>query len=432
MDLSVEKMPVKFVSQEIQDIVSIKPHWIIRLGTTFLFLLIFVMITATWFIKYPDLIKAPMRLVALNAPKLIATKANGKLLKLLVSDGSLVKQGQPIAWLSSTADHNQVLSMYQWIIQAQICVEQKNKIEQLLRIPIPFYSQLGELQISFQAFQSSFQQMRGILGNGYYQKKQEAIQVDLQYAVLQKKAIEQQRILYLNDLKLQKIEYQAKETLLHEKVIAPLEFNQEKSKLIAKQQSLEQLSVQAYAASVSRNSKETELIELHRRISDQKLLFLSDLLDLKSKAEDWMERYILSASQEGILQYVSSLEENQQIHLSEELFYISSHQAKYYGEVLAPQQGLGKIKKNQRVIIHLESFPSSEFGSLNGVVNSISSIPNKEGEFLIKIHLTNGLITTHHKRLLFRNNLSGTAEVVTDDSRLITKLLIRFKELVKH
>jgi hypothetical protein len=65
----------------------------------------------------------------------------------------------------------------------------------------------------------------------------------------------EQKNLLEQDRQLQKKEYEAYEGLEKDKVIAPLELNQYKSKLIAKKQSIEQVNSQLTSSDIATHSK---------------------------------------------------------------------------------------------------------------------------------------------------------------------------------
>src|SRR5688500_4454699 len=87
------------ISDEVKEIVSHRPHWIIRKGNTILFIIVFLLFAMTWFISYPDIIKGSSRFVSLNSPKMMVAKTEGKLDNLLVFNEQEVKANQHLAYL---------------------------------------------------------------------------------------------------------------------------------------------------------------------------------------------------------------------------------------------------------------------------------------------------------------------------------------------
>ncbi len=416
------------VSDEIQEVISYRPHWIIRKGNIlFLFLIVFLL-ALTWFIRYPDIINSPARLVALNPPKLITSKVEGKLLKLFVTDEQPVYKGQHLGYMESTADYKEVVQLQQWI-DTIIESTRNNNYDILIHYSLPSLTSLGELQGSYQSFQNELAETKQTLTGGYYEKKKSSLERDMNYLVMLKNNTLQQKNLQQQDQQLQGTEFKAYESLAKDKVIAPLELNQYKSKVIAKEQSLKQLDMQITNNEISSHNKEKELLDLKKQVTDQQQRFHSSLLELKSDIEKWIQQYVLTSPEDGTILFVSSLQENELSSAGQGLFYVQPEQSKFYAELMAGQKGLGKIKEGQKVMIKVESYPSEEFGYINGVVHYISSLPNRRDSFLIKVNLPQGLQTNYNRKIYFRNDLSAQADIITDNRKLFDRLLGQLKQI---
>jgi HlyD family secretion protein len=330
--------------------------------------------------------------------------------------------------MESTTDYYEAIKLQSWI-EEMIVATQNNIYEALIANPLPTLYNLGELQANYQAFQNELAEVKQSLINGFYQKKRNALQKDLKYLATLKNNTYQQKKLVEEDQQLQKKEYDAYELLAKDKVIATLELNQYKSKLIAKDQTLKQIDAQITNADVNSHSKEKELLDLQKTITDQQQKFHSALLDLKSEVEKWMQQYVLAASKDGKVLFVSSWQENELIASSQPLFYIQPIETKFYAELMAAQNGLGKIRAGQKVMLKVESYPSNEFGYVAGVVNYISNVPNRRDSFLITVDLPKALKTNYNKTIFFRNNLSARAEIITDDRKLFDRLTGQLKQI---
>lgn len=232
-----------------------------------------------------------------------------------------------------------------------------------------------------------------------------------------------------SDRQLQQNEYSAYETLAKDKVIAPLELNQYKSKLIAKDQSLEQVNAQITNNDINKQNKVSELLDLQKIVTDQRQKFHSALLDLKSEVEGWIRQYVLVSSGKGKVSFFSSLQENDMVANGQELFFVGPGETRTYVELMAAQNRLGKIKTGQKVTIKVQSYPSSEFGYLSGVISYISNMPSRSNSFLIKVDLPEGLRTNYNKTIFFRNDLSAEAQIITDNRKLFDRMLGQLKQI---
>lgn len=426
--ISLPQYHNELVSDEIQEVITYRPHWIIRRGNILFLIIIILLLALTWFIRYPDIINGSARLVALNPPKLITSKVEGKLLRLFVANEQPVLKGQHLGYMESTADYKEVVRLQQWV-DTTIQSTQNNEYDILLSYPLPELANLGELQTNYQSFQNELAETRQTLTSGYYEKKKLSLEKDLNYISDLKNNALQQRKLQQQDQQLQKTEYKAYESLAKDKIIAPLELNQYKSKVIAKKQSLEQLDVQITNNDMSSHSKRKELLDLKKQVTDEQQKFHSALLELKSTIEKWIQQYVLTAPEDGKILFVSTLQENEMISNGQGLFYVQPQQSKFYAELMAGQKGLGKIKMGQKVMIKVESYPSEEFGYINGTVNYISDLPSRRDSFLIIVDLPKGLQTNYNRRIYFRNDLSAQAEIITDDRKLFDRLAGQLKQV---
>lgn len=209
----------------------------------------------------------------------------------------------------------------------------------------------------------------------------------------------------------------------------PLELNQYRSKLIAKEQSIKQINSQLTNSDIATHGKEKEIMDLDKQVMDQRQKFHSSLLDLKSEVEKWTQEYGLIAPEDGKVMFVSSLQENELLSAGQNLFYIQSNETNYYAELMVAQKGFGKIKTGQTVILKTEGYPNEEYGHLKAVVNYISNMPTRRDSFLVKVNLIQGLKTNYNKEIFFRNNLSAQGEIITDNRRLFDRLLGQLKHI---
>lgn len=418
----------QLLSHEVMEIVSYRPHWIVRKGNGIFFIILFLLSTLTFFIKYPDVINAPARLAALNPPKAIHAKREGKLLKLFVANEQRVDKNQQLGYIESGADYKEVMHLQQWIEKTLVEI-QADRYNSLLSLPLPAFTNLGLLQPPYQEFQNQLAYTKQTLANGYFNKKTNALQKDLQYLSALKKNAWQQQDLIAADQQLQQKEYEAYEQLARDKVIAPLELNQYKSKLIAKEQNVKQVNVLLTNTDMNRHGKQKEIMDLQKQVADQRQAFHSSLLNLKSAVEEWVELYVLVAPETGRVLFTSALQQNEWINNEQTLFYILPPQSEFYVEISASQNGLGKIKRGQKVILKVNSYPSQEFGSMAGFVSHIADIPGKRDSFLVKATLPEGLKTNHGKTLFFKTGLTAQAEIITDDRKLIDRLAGQLKNI---
>ena len=144
-------------------------------------------------------------------------------------------------------------------------------------------------------------------------------------------------------------------------------------------------------------------------------------------------RYVLSANSNGNVIFLNTWTENQTIKQGDLIFTILPEEnSSFIAKLKSPTQNSGKLKVGQTVNINLENYPDTEFGTLKGNVKSISTFPDENGYYLINTTLPKKLITSYKKEIVFKHEMKGTAEIVTEDLRLIDRFFYQVKGLLNN
>ncbi len=180
----------------------------------------------------------------------------------------------------------------------------------------------------------------------------------------------------------------------------------------------------------SKQIKSNQITQQKTDVTNLSSLYQS-LDELKKSIKIWEQNYVLTASYFGVIKFQNSWKENQLIKTGD-LFatIIPTQKTEFSGSLQVPVQNTGKIKNGQKVLLKLDNYPFEEFGMLEGKIITMSSVPDKEGNFYIEISLNNGLNTTYNKKLKFDKELTGTGEIITEELRLIERLFYQFRKLI--
>lgn len=154
---------------------------------------------------------------------------------------------------------------------------------------------------------------------------------------------------------------------------------------------------------------------------------------LKKAIKEWELNYAFITQNGGQVSFLQIWSVNQNITGGEMLFsVVPQNSTDFIAKVKAPAQNSGKIKINQEVNIRLANYPDREFGVLKGKVKNISLIPDKDGNLLLDVILSKGLTTSYHKQVVFQQEMSGNAEIITEDLRLLERLLYQFRGIFNN
>ena len=79
------------------------------------------------------------------------------------------------------------------------------------------------------------------------------------------------------------------------------------------------------------------------------------------------------------------------------------------------------MKPGQRVNLKFENYPYMQYGMVDGVVSRISQVPT-DNFYAVELELPNGLISNYGNSFEFNREIQGTAEIITEDLRLIQRI----------
>ena len=398
----------------------------IKWGVSIILSIAGLILLATWFIKYPDIITAGGVLNSINAPKELQARTNGKLVRLSATENQEVSKNAIIGYIESTGSHEEIINLSKILDSISIKINNGNTNQIISYLSLQF-NNLGELQLDYQAFSNSFTQFANYLNNGFYLRKRSMLTADMSYMQRLHDVLTEQKKLLVNDLSLTDSTFKANEILKDEKVISAMDYRNEKSKLIAKQMTLPQINASIINNESQQHEKQKEIAELENQIQQQKSIFVQSLNTIKSQVENWKRKYLLIAPISGKVSFTTFLQENQELKAGQLICYINPGNSDYYIETLVPQYNFGKIKTGQEVLLKFQAYPYQEFGSVKGKIEFINSIPTDSG-YLAKVSLPQGLVTNYKKIIKYRTGLTVQADIITENMRMLQRLFYNFRK----
>jgi multidrug efflux pump subunit AcrA (membrane-fusion protein) len=414
-------------SELMQEIVSGRPGFLLRWGNSIFLLVLILLIATTWFIKYPDVIKAPAKLTSINAPKPIISLLDSKLIKLHAAEGQYVQAGTILGFIESTASHHDVLSLRAHLDTLQALID-RHELENIRKYFDGATPSLGELQYDYQQFSQGYLSFCNYLSGGFYLTKKELLLKDRKNLQRLHQNLMEEKQMQEQDLGLMQKTFDANEILRHENVISDFDYRIEQSRLISKKLTLPQINSAIISNESQQTEKDKEIAELENTILQQKVLFQQALSTFKSQTDLWIKKYILIAPIAGKIAFASFIQENQQLTLGQPLFFVNPQNSQYFAELLIPQTNFGKVRIDQKVLLKFQSYPFQEYGSVIGKIEFISHIPDEKG-YLAKVQFTDGLITTHKTQVQYRDGLTADAEIITKDIRLLKRF---YYSVIRH
>lgn len=142
---------IQLRSEEVQEILSFVPNWMIRWGMTLVFLLILMLLIISWFVKYPDIIVTEVVVTTAVPPEKIYARSSGQLDALLVEDNTIVEKDDFLAVLENSANYKDVVLIKS--ITDTLKINSASFYFPLETLPVLI---LGEIAADFAIFENSY------------------------------------------------------------------------------------------------------------------------------------------------------------------------------------------------------------------------------------------------------------------------------------
>lgn len=415
-------------SEEVMDILGSLPHWTIRSGSFYLLGLVLLAITVTWFIKYPNVLVAPVVVTTETPPLAVISQGSGYI-QLLVKDKEQVNKGQLLGYLSSSADVNEVLSL-----KTELDSLNTNILENpffLGEHPLVQRIRLGELQELYNSFRKTLTSYQlSCQQQGYRQQIRSLQQQVAGYALLIEQTKEKNDVMH-QELQLADKHFSRDSILFANNVLSNADFEDKKQIHLQNLRDYKNAGMSVTSYKIQCTQLEGRIAELFQQEQTQNKNYLlsieSGIRQLDQAIHVWMETHVLLSPMDGRVALFSYWADQQYVKSGEEILSVVPETSNFFGMAKVPVSGSGELQYGQMVNIRLDNFSSGEYGMLEGSVENISLLP-REQNYLIRIRFTDGLRTTYGKRLEAKQEMVGQAQIVTKDMRLLERFFYQFRK----
>jgi len=426
----MENKNIQLRSEEVQEILSAVPNWMIRWGNTLILLLLFMFLLLSWFIKYPDVVQAQAVVTTTIPPEKIKAKTSGKFDAFLVKDGDTVYAKQPLAIIENTANYKDVLFLKKTCDTLK--VNYKNFEFPLNEMPLLF---LGEVESAYALFESNYTELLLYKKLQPYANEFSAGKTSLNETKRRLQIQQAQQATYKQELAYKRKNLERNRALFAKGILSKQEMEQKELEFLREERTYQNLQsgISSMREQISNAHKSVKGNEIRKVQEENKLIkqVVQSYNQLKKALKDWEMRYVLQASFVGKVSLLNIYDKNQSVQVGEQIFTIIPLENRgYIAKLKAPLQNSGKIKIGQEVNIQLGNYPSEEFGKLKGIIKSISALTDKDNNYLIDVSLPENLITSYNKKLPFKQEMQGNAEIITEDLRLIERFFYQIRSVL--
>lgn len=387
-----------------------------RIGGYFLgtVLILFLIFAATF--KTPEKISLPVVISSSPDVGLGVAPRPGRIEALLVDEGDVVAEGELIAVLTSPADFQQVLNLKDWLV---------NSSPQGLAVHIPLFQHLGPLQARYE----SLRKAAASYGRAYAPEPHERARAALQS---ERRRLEVVHGLLVDTVVVAKEklaglseEANIRRGLLARGVGSRLavqaienQILDQKSLIITNKRELEENAI-----AISRLATQFADLDLNRRqaieTADMELAEACTLL--LAEIGTWERENLLHASVGGRVLSFGDWSDQRFVVEGERLFIVMPDQQKLYATGAFEGAGGGQARIGDQVLVAFDDYPSHRFGKRAGEVETLSAVV-VEGKRYVRVALGAGQEQAGDGRILYREGMTGVAEIVTAPQSLLSRL----------
>ena len=419
-------------NRDIQQILGEPPGWILHWGILVVFISIAVLIGISWLIKYPDIIPARVILTTEQPPIRVFSKTNGKVETLSVKDHEFVKAGQLLAIIENPADWKDVLILDSFLNKIQLA----KTTETIRNLTIPRNLKLGSLQTSYAEFSKQFDEYIFFLQNNLTNERVASLnEQNMQLnALVNAMNAQKETLKKVVNLSLKELERNQK--LKNIGAISDTELEASEAYFLQQQQVLEKLDNEIINNKIQIEKNQMLILEAQQKNIENRSGGLFSIHEnvqrMKSEVENWKQTFLITAPIDGKVSFLQFWSPQQFIQENEEFLTIvpTNNSGKIIGRALLPLERSGKVKTSMRVNIRLDGYPYQEFGSIAAIVKDISAIPQGNA-YQIELEVP-ALTTSYEKPIPFRQEMQGTANIITEDRRILERVFDKILSILRN
>lgn len=408
-------------SEEVQEIIGRPPAWIIRMGTVVVASLVVLFMLGAWFVRYPDLIEAPITFASITPPVQLAARSDGRLQMLYMHDGDFTTAGQVVGVLENAATAN---DMFRLAKVAQALDTTLNLAHTLTYLDLPTAVQAGDLQADYANLYQAIAAYKFFIADLSHLAQLANLRTQITYYHHLNTELATKSYSLNEQLTLERQKDSINRVLMGKKVIAKLDFNNNHKVYLSQQLSSTDNNVSIIQNQLQQSEYQKTMTILKNEHEAQQRDLLNKIRAaakvLVGRIATWDQQYVLRTPIAGKITFFKVWTSNQYVKANDPIFVVVPPIHHQYARASLPVFKAGKVKAGQPALIRLNEYPFEEFGQLRGTVEKISDV-SLDKNYLITIRLTS-MYTNTGFQLPLRNELSGTAQLVTEDRSIIQRI----------
>lgn len=405
------------------------PGWGLRWGITAILLATLLFLLLGWYIQYPDVVVARVAIVAENPPIRLLARQDGRISRLLVADQERVRAGQLLAVLENPASLADMDTLAAWMAAAAR--------QGLHQAPLPERLRLGALQAKYASLLQNLREYRHFLAQPGTAQRIESLREQISYLEKLNSSLHSQEQTLAREVELARQNFERNQELYRSGAISQISLENTEAFYLQYRRQLEGLQAGILRNGLQAEELQARIIELQQQRSDEEVAKAQAVQrlfrELQSELEAWRQDYLLQAPVSGRISMSRPWREQETVRENELVMAVVPD--KGAGPILArgllPAAGSGKARPGMEAHLFLDAYPYQEFGILKGRLARLALLP-EQGSYQAEIALPDSLLTTYGHAIPFTQELSATAEIITERRSLLGRVFSQLRSLAEN
>lgn len=421
-------------STPVEEIMGNPPASIVRWGTSVFAIIFILIVLASWYIRLPYIVRGTAEITTENPPANLVARVSGKIASLNVKEGDRVSRGEVLAIMESTASWESITWLSLILDSARV---ERGELSPFYKNSgmLPDRPDLGELQEYYSRFRKGYLDFNNHIEIDIYGRKSAALVDEINNIDRYIARLNTTEKLYEERHDLEHRKYLRDSLLFSQDVFSLEELEESRKNYLKVGIELENIRLDKVTKAIERSARMQEAQDLLARGEEERERYRSVMeegyLNLTARLEWWYQNYLIQSPIDGRVTFDKFWGENQVAREGETIMtVVPEGESRVQARVKLSVKGSGKVSPGQAVNIKLNGYPYLEYGMIQGVVAS-KSLAATENGYIVDVDLPDSLTTFYGNKLEFSQNMPGTAEIITEDMRLIERIIYPFRYLVE-
>ena len=296
---------------------------------------------------------------------------------------------------------------------------------------------LGSLQTIYSTFTQNAKDFSYFVNNNGVATKTQHLQNQIASLRALNQNLAAQKDIQRAEITVAERDYSRQKQLHTEGVISDMEFDKANSNILQQRRQIEATEANFINNGMQIQTLESQISDLAQVKNDnqntKQLTASEDTHRLLTAIADWKRQNLVIAPIAGQITLAKVWSPKQAVASGDELLTVVPTQVsmRVIGKATMPVANSGKVRVGLPTKIQLDNFNYAEYGIVEGTVQNVSLVPQKDS-YLVEIALNDGLKTTYGKSIVLQQEMQGAANIITEDRRVIARVFDKLKDLLKN